>query len=129
MLVPPYMEAVGIFCRKVEDSTGTNADDFEVHSFPYKTLPVIKSHLLPHYVIYNAGKKMSVMQQDPDVYKKFLETNAHIEQLSERALKTTNLFLRWTQVQQLPPDWLANGPPSTRSPPTHSSQAPTEVRH
>jgi len=128
MLVPPSMETVGIFRRKVEDSTGTNAEDFEVHPFPYKTLPIINSHLLPQYVIYNAGKTMLAMQQDPEVYKKFLETNAHIEQLSEMALKTTNLFFRWTQVRQLPPDWLANGPPSMRSPPTHSSQAPTEAR-
>ena len=128
MLVPPSMEAVGIFRRKVEGNTGTNAEDFEVHPFPYKTLPIIKSHLLPHYVIYNAGKKMSAMQQDPEVYKNFLKTNTHIEQLSERALKTTNLFHRWVQARELPLDWLENGPLSTRSPPTHSSQAPTEAR-
>ena len=122
------MKTVGIFRRKVEDSTGTNAEDFEVHPFPYKTFPIINSHLLPQYVIYNAGKKLSAMQQDNVVYNNFLETNAHVEQLSEMALKTANLFFRWTQVRQLPPDWLANGPLSTRSPPTHSSQAPTEAR-
>ncbi|KJA24364.1 hypothetical protein HYPSUDRAFT_214559 [Hypholoma sublateritium FD-334 SS-4] len=128
MLVPPYMEGVGIFRRKVEDSTGTNAEDFEVHPFPYNTLPVITSHLLPHYVIYNAGKKLSAMQRDFEVYNKFLETNAHIEELSDMALKAAILFLRWTQVLELPSDWLANAPPSTRSLLSHSSRAPTEAR-
>ncbi|KIM44021.1 hypothetical protein M413DRAFT_443087 [Hebeloma cylindrosporum] len=126
MLVPPSMKSVAIFRRKDENSTSTKAEDFEIYLFPYKEFPVIESHLLPHFVIYNAGKKLAKMDQKEAVYKEFIETNAHIDQVEKMADATLRLFHRWTNRHQFPPEWLLKTPPPTRSPPSHSSRAPTE---
>jgi hypothetical protein len=115
------MKKLPIVRRKEDGSEGSDAEQFELHLFPYQTLPIIKSHVLPQYVIYNAGEKLSTMKQVPEVYDKFLETNAHIQQLPDRAFNTLYLYLQWTKGSELPQDWLENGPPPTRSPPTHSS--------
>ncbi|KIM44011.1 hypothetical protein M413DRAFT_443076 [Hebeloma cylindrosporum] len=126
LLVPPSMKSVPIFRRKVEDSKSTNAEDYEVHPFPYNTFPVIKSHVLPHFVIYNAGKKLAAMSNKPAVYGAFITTNAHIEGVSDVALKAMDLFYRWTRADPLPADWMSKSPPSMRKPPSHSSRVPTE---
>ncbi|KIM44020.1 hypothetical protein M413DRAFT_25508 [Hebeloma cylindrosporum] len=122
MLVPPSMESVAIFRRKDENSKSTNAEDFEIYPFPYSEFPVIESHLLPHFVIYNAGKKLAEMDQR----KEFIATNAHIDQVEQRADAALLLFYDWTKHRQFPPEWLLNSPLPTRSPPSHSSRAPTE---
>ncbi|KIM44014.1 hypothetical protein M413DRAFT_443080 [Hebeloma cylindrosporum] len=123
MLVPPSMKSVAIFRRKDEDSKSTNAKDFEIYPFPYEKFPVIESHLLPHFVIYNAGKRLSQMDEK---YKQFIAANAHIDQVEQRADATLLAFYRWTRHHQLSPEWLLKTPPPARKPPSHSSWAPTE---
>src|SRR5258705_11587053 len=36
----------------------TSARELESHFFPYGTLQILQSHIQPHFVVYNLGKKL-----------------------------------------------------------------------
>jgi hypothetical protein len=42
-------------------TTATSASELELHFFPYDTLPIIHSHIRPHFVVYNLGMKLSAL--------------------------------------------------------------------
>jgi hypothetical protein len=41
------------------DNELTSAKHFDTYYYPFKTLPLLQSHLHPKFVIFNAGKKLT----------------------------------------------------------------------
>lgn len=68
------------------------------HSYPYLTLPDLKSHLHPKFVIFDAGKKLDKLYNQDiksnPVYGKFVKDYPNAE-------KTRDLYIAWTRK---PPD-------------------------
>ena len=62
------------------------------HVYPYSTLPDLKSHLHPKFVIFDAGKKLDKLYSEDSisspVYDKFLEDYPSAE-------KARDLYLAW----------------------------------
>ena len=46
-----------ITCQHIID-TPISTDHFSIHLYPFKTLPLLKSHIHPKFDIFNAGAKL-----------------------------------------------------------------------
>lgn len=49
------MENIGITRQKVSHSPPSGANSFSVHTYPFKTLPLLQSHIQPHFAIAALG--------------------------------------------------------------------------
>jgi hypothetical protein len=47
-----------IFARREAAEVEGGREPVTLHVYPFKTLPIIKSHLYPKFAIVNAGEKM-----------------------------------------------------------------------
>lgn len=60
MLVPlPPMRTTPISLYSGEYPTSISLADFNHIKYPFDTLPTVNSHIYPHYVVYDAGKKLT----------------------------------------------------------------------
>jgi len=90
-------------------TTPTSASELAPHFFPYDTLPVIHSHIQPHFVVYNLGTKLCGL----DWLNVFLFDDRYRPLKSQHPTLFTciqwsmNLYREWTREQ--PPssfiDW------------------------
>jgi len=89
-------------------TTATSASQLELHFFPYDTLPIIHSHIRPHFVVYNLGMKLSTLNWlqllfFDDQYQ--LLTNKH-PTLFACIQRSMDLYKEWTREQ--PPSNFGN---------------------
>ena len=128
MLVPPNMKTVPIVHQINEGTEEPRKEDFEIHVFPYRDLSPVVSHLLPQFVIFNAGKKIAAMQFLPSLLRSFLQANAHVHKdLRVMVLLVGDIYRRWATIDPTY-DWQENPPPAPRNSPSQSSKASTERR-
>ena len=121
------MKTVPIIHQKTKGTEEPKKEDFTIHVFPYSDLAPVSSHLLPHFVIFNAGKKVVAMQKKGELLP-FLEANAHVRQdLITMLYRIADIYDRWIKIGPTD-DWLKTPPPAPRAPPSHSSRASTEPR-
>jgi len=98
VLVPPNMKTVPIIHQTNEGTEEPKKEDFTIHVFPYSDLAPVSSHLLPHFVIFNAGKKVVSMQTKGELLP-FLEANAHVHQdLITMLRRIADIYDRWIKI-------------------------------
>jgi hypothetical protein len=88
--------------NSISPNTTPSNRDFITHVYPFKTLPLLKSHLHPKYAIVNAGRKMQT-----------LETVAHIQALVAE-------YPSLSQINHLYSAWLRRPPPHSKNDPTYN---------
>jgi hypothetical protein len=64
---------------------------YTCYKCPFRDIPPITSHIQPHFVIYNAGYKLSKFIDGRDTQDLFLDQYPSLP-------KTTALYLAWTQT-------------------------------
>jgi hypothetical protein len=118
MLVPlPPMRTTPISIYSGEYPTSTSLAYFNHVKYPFDTLPTVTSHIYPHYVVYDTGKKLAhffgedlneprLPDMPYDAWVKGLDMgSAYLGVLKD----CHTLYSRWMAVQP-PPSFLRKGP-------------------
>ena len=102
------MESYFITRREhLDDSLYTEPSNHKTHFYPFSELPLLKSHLYPHFVVYDAGEKLAT-HTVPDSNKiprlpgsLFDEAEQRLPGASTLLPFILRLYTSWTSLQQL----------------------------
>jgi len=101
--------------RIVKDTEGDlSSSQFISHSYPYTTVGTLESHVYPHYVLFNAGEKVSklMLKLDYSIFRDWIEiifvrclgveSESFAETLAEGyAVEVRAMYTRWSRSPRL----------------------------
>lgn len=84
------------------------------HYWPYDTLPTLESHIQPHFVVCNAGEKISRIKGIQDFITKIESNFESAAQGALVLLQCLSLYLAWHRSEAVPSSFWEMHPPSSQ---------------